>query len=151
MAGRGKQVLVVIDDADSTYHAAQKLSAELKGCRIILRKAANGAREYNPTDGGELINFQCSDLLGADVFFLGCEKPRPPSFLYLEQLLNHINLAGRFCGVFSAGSLGALNYLKGLLSPCDAVQGTPFRINLKDGEGQALKTWATEILSCKSK
>jgi hypothetical protein len=33
-----------------------------------------------------------------------------------------------------------------LLSHCDAVRGTPFRLNSHGGGGEALKTWATGIL-----
>jgi hypothetical protein len=127
-----KRVLVVIDDADSTYAAAGGISAALRGCSVTLKKA---------------LDLAGTDILAADAFFLGCETPHPVSFACLERLLCHINLAGRPCGAFSAGTVAALKYLSGLAAHCDAVRGMPFRVDPKDGE--ALKAWARETLTCK--
>jgi len=79
-----------------------------------------------------------TDLLPAEAFFLGCEEPDPPGFTVLAETLRHINLAGRPCGVFSAGSEGAWRYLAGLVRDCEAVL-CPWP--LQAGDPEDLKGW----------
>jgi hypothetical protein len=123
-----KHVLIVTDGADSTVRIAGQIAAELKKHDVVIRAASD---------------FAGTDLLPADVFFLGCEQPNPPSFAYLSELLRHINLAGRPCGVFSPDSARPVTYLTGLVRDCEAVLGEPFVA--KDG-AVGLKQWITSIL-----
>ena len=69
-------------------------------------------------------DFTGTDILPVHAFFLGCGEPEPPSFYYIEELMYHINLAGRFCGVFS-GNAKAVKYLSALVRPCEAAAGKP--------------------------
>jgi hypothetical protein len=123
-----KHVLIVTDGADSTVRIAEQIAAELKKHDVVIRKASD---------------FAGTDILPADVFFLGCEQPDPPSFAYLAELLRHINLAGRFCGVFSPNSAKSVTYLTRLVRDCEASLGEPFVA--KDGAA-GLKHWITGIL-----
>jgi flavodoxin len=122
-----KTVLIVTDGADSTAKVAEELAAVLEGNNVTVKAAPD---------------FAGTDLLPADVFFIGCEEPRPASFAYLGELLRHINLAGRPCGVFSPGSEKAAKYLAALLKDSDA--GLDPEPNLS---GKALKTWADRVMA----
>jgi hypothetical protein len=125
-----KTVLIVTDGADSSKKIAEAIAAELDGYNTVLRT-------------GEA--FAGTDLLPADFFFLGSETPNPPSFAYIADMLAHINLAGRSCGVFSSDGK-ALKYLKGLVKDCEAALGEP--LLAKDGAvgSAALKKWMRSIL-----
>jgi hypothetical protein len=123
-----KNVLIVTDGAASTMKAAEQIAAELSGSQVVIRTASE---------------FAGTDILPAEVFFLGCEAPNPPLFAYLEELLRHINLAGRRCGIFSPQSEKAANYLAGLVKDCEASVGEPF-VSPEDGAG--LKKWIKSIL-----
>jgi flavorubredoxin len=104
-----KTILIVSDGTESASKMAEAIAATLKGNKVTVKKAES---------------FTGTDLLPADSFFIGCEKPNPPSFSYLAELLRHINLAGRTCGVFASaapGSEKAVEYLSGLLKDCEAA------------------------------
>jgi hypothetical protein len=122
-----KTVLIVTDGADSTTKIANDLAAALKGHKVSVKTASG---------------FAGTDLLPADVFFIGCEAPGPASFSYLAELLRHINLAGRACGIFSSGTEKTVNYLSGLLGESEAaLNPEPFLAGLN------LKAWAETILA----
>jgi hypothetical protein len=123
-----KHVLIVTDGADSTVRIGERIAAELKKHDVVIRAASD---------------FAGTDLLPVDVFFLGCEQPDPPSFAYLSELLRHINLAGRSCGVFSPDSAKPVAYLTGLARDCEAALGDPFVA--KDGAA-GLKEWIKSFL-----
>jgi hypothetical protein len=125
-----KTVLIVTDEADSTKKIADAISDELGEFQTLARSAES---------------FAGTDLLPAYAFFLGCENPEPPSFAYIADMLKHINLAGRSCGVFSSGGK-ALRYLCGLVKDCEAVVAEPFLA--KDGVADAavLKKWVQTIV-----
>ncbi|MDR1278476.1 MAG: hypothetical protein LBK02_06970 [Treponema sp.] len=121
-----KNVLVVTDGAASTLELAEQMAGELKDCQVLVRMASD---------------FAGTDILPVEAFFLGCEQPEPPSFAYLAELLQHINLAGRPCGVFSPGSEKAVKYLAGLVHNCEAAAGEPFvAADNRAGLGQWLRT-----------
>jgi hypothetical protein len=122
-----KNVLIITDGAASTLEIAEQIAADLKDCQVLIRAASD---------------FGGTDILPAEVFFLGCEEPDPPSFAYLAELLRHINLAGRPCGVFSPGSARAAEYLAGLVGDCEAALGAPF-VAAEDKAG--LKQWVESI------
>jgi hypothetical protein len=123
-----KDALIVTDGAAATLKLAKQIAAELEGFNVLVRAAPD---------------FAGTDLLPATAFFLGCEAPEPPSFGYLAELLRHINLAGRSCGVFSPGSGEAAAYLAALVRDCEATAGEPF-VASKSGDG--LKQWVKSIL-----
>jgi hypothetical protein len=108
---------------------AEQIALELKKHNVVIRKASD---------------FTGTDILPADAFFLGCEQPNPPSFTYLSELLRHINLAGRRCGVFSPDSAEPVSYLSGLVRDCEAVLGEPF---VAKNQGAGLKQWVKSVFN----
>ena len=142
-----RKVLIVTDGSDGTGKMAAGIAAALKGNKVLVKSASE---------------FKGNDILPAEVFFLGCEKPNPDSFAYLADLLKHINLAGRPCGVFSPSSEKAVRYLAGLVHDSEAVlYPEPFTGSdnvPKVGEprsnrtsvgipGAAVKKWAQKVIS----
>jgi hypothetical protein len=101
-----KTVLIVVDGTEPVGKMADDIAAALKGNAVTIRAASE---------------FAGTDILPADVLFIGCQAPGPASFNYLSDLLRHINLAGRSCGVFSPRSEKAAAYLAGLLEDSEAA------------------------------
>jgi len=64
-------------------------------------------------------DFRGKEILPADLFFIGCEDPSPSSFAWLEEMLSHINLASRKCGIFSVKAK-SISYLNSILKDCEA-------------------------------
>jgi hypothetical protein len=85
---------------ESTQIMAQKIEETLPDCRVVNIQASG---------------FSGTEILPADICFFGCEKPHPPSFRYLENVLRHINLAGRSCGLFSSKPGESMDYLFGMV------------------------------------
>ena len=123
-----KTVLIITDGAEETVRMAAEISAALKGNKVSVKSASD---------------FLGNDILPAEAFFLGCKKPRPDSFAYLSDVLKHINLAGRPCGVFSPGSEKTANYLASLLKDCEAVLCREPLTN----SGAETKGWTEKVLS----
>ena len=128
-------MLIISDDDASVLEVARGISAavappSLEGYSVSARKADA---------------FYGTDMLPAHAFFIGCGSPSPLSFRYVEELLARVNLAGRPCGVF-ATTPKALDYLRGLVAPCEAVAGKP--LLAKGGAiGEAsLREWAKSVL-----
>ena len=88
--------------------------------------------------------FQGTDLLPADVFFIGCEDSSPASFAYLEELLTHINLASRKCGVFSIKPK-TNKYLLSLLKDCEAETWEPLLAENGEVKKTEIKTWLDNL------
>jgi hypothetical protein len=120
---------VVTDGTPQTHALAEQVGAELSACHVVIRQA---------------VDFAGTDILPADVFFLGCEAPEPSSFAYLSELLRHINLAGRPCGVFSPASDKAVKYLAGLVKDCDARLAEPYVAGGRTGAD--LKRWIKAVV-----
>ena len=125
-----KRVLIVTDGTDSIEAIAKSIKDALTGCKAEIR-------------AGE--SFAGTDLLPAQAFFVGCEKPNPASFEYLSQMLAHINLAGRPCGVFSTTN-NALKYLSGIVKDSDAALGEPLLAGDGNIKPAVLKKWLKGIL-----
>jgi hypothetical protein len=89
--------------------------------------------------------FSGVDLLPACAFFLGCEKPGPSSFSHLEAFLGHVNLAGRFCGIFSSNAK-ACKYLSSLVRDSEAAAGRPFLAKAGTADRDKLYHWIQGIL-----
>jgi hypothetical protein len=85
-----------------------------------------------------------TDLLAADIFFIGSKRAKPKSFLYLEDMLAHINLASRKCGVFSINEK-SLNYLRGILAASEANLTQPQIFSEEKIEKSVVKKWVTKI------
>jgi hypothetical protein len=123
-----KTVLIVTDGSEGAVKTAADIAAALKGNKVSVKSASE---------------FQGNDILPAEAFFLGCEKPAPDSFAYLEDLLKHINLAGRPCGVFSPASEEAAKYLAGLVHDSEAaLKAEP----LLSDFGADVKGWVQSVV-----
>jgi len=123
-----RNVLIVTDGSGETAKMAAEIVTALKGNNVEVKTA---------------FEFEGNDILPAQAFFLGCEKPKPDSFAYLTELLKHINLAGRPCGVFSPGSEKAAKYLAALVRDSGAAL-SPELFFAVSGD---VKTWAQNIVS----
>ena len=124
-----KNVLILTDESKGTAEMAAGIAAALKNNKVSIKSVSE---------------FKGNDILPADAFFLGCEKPNPESFAYVEDLFLHINLAGRPCGVFSPGGQNAAKYLTGLLRDSDAAINPKALIGSMENE---IKDWSQNIIS----
>jgi hypothetical protein len=88
-------------------------------------------------------DFAGTDILPAQIFFLGCNSPNPANFSYLEDMLSHINLVSRKCGIFSSDKK-SLEYLAGILKDCEADLGKPFLIT-NENDKPAIENWLKGI------
>ncbi|MDR3337731.1 MAG: hypothetical protein LBT16_11050 [Treponema sp.] len=123
-----KRVLIVTDNAKPARDLADSIAKAAPEGLVTIKSAAD---------------FSGSDILPADICFFGCVTPRPSSFSHVEEVLFHINLAGRPCGLFSPDSQEALDYLSGIVQDSElAVIAPPF---LSSSKGD-VKVWAKNIL-----
>jgi hypothetical protein len=123
-----KSVLILTDGAPGTEKIAADIAETLKGSKVVTKTASE---------------FAGNDILPADAFFLGCENPAPESFAYITDLLKHINLAGRTCGVFSPGTKKTTGYLAGLVKDCEAALNPEFLT----GTLPNVKNWAQNVIN----
>ena len=130
-----KKILVISDSSPPIQGLAGEISALCN----------NDAFPGYAVSTVEAENFTGDMLLPAHVFFIGCELPKPNSFIYIEDLFEHICLAGRPCGIFSTNAK-ALKYLAGLLRSSEASLGIPFLAQNKTHGNGALKKWVQGIL-----
>ena len=126
-----KVVLIITDGSGATAKMAEGVASALKGNEVSVKSASD---------------FKGNDILPAEAFFLGCEEPRPDSFAYLSDLLKHINLAGRPCGIFSPDSEKAAKYLAGLVRDSEAALNPELLIGAK-GSGSDISKWAKKVVS----
>ena len=124
-----KKALIITDGTEEIKAAAKKISGALDNFKVSIREAEK---------------FSGTDLLPAELFIIGCEKPDPASFAYLKEFLLHINLASRKCGVFSTKEK-TLKYLCGLVKDCEAALGEPLSVKdeLKKSD---IKKWLKGVL-----
>jgi hypothetical protein len=128
-----KNVLIITDGSEETVKIAAVISDALKDHKVTVKPAPE---------------FKGNDILPVDAFFLGCEKPEPESFAYLADLLKHINLAGRPCGVFSPGSAKAARYLSALVKDSEAaLNPEPLFLNGSDSSPINSGKWAEKVIS----
>jgi hypothetical protein len=92
--------------------------------------------------------FSATDLLPADAFILGCEMPKPPLFVYIEDLFEHINLAGRPCGIFSTNTR-SIKYLSNLVRASEAALKRPFLVKNNVPDNNKLQNWVQSIIGVK--
>jgi len=108
-----KKVLIITEPGESIDLTARLIKDSLKDYSVKICSAAE---------------FSGTDLLPAQIFFVGCNSPKPESFSYLEKMLSHINLVSRKCGIFSSDKK-SLDYLAGILKDCEAKIGEPLLVN----------------------
>jgi hypothetical protein len=125
-----KTVLIVIDGTDAVKRVSDEVSAALDGYQAVVRTAES---------------FAGTDLLPAHAFLLGCGTAKPASFSYIAELLSHINLSGRPCGVFSPDKK-ALHYLSGLVKDSGAVEGEPLLLEGEGADASQIQDWVQKIL-----
>jgi len=118
----------VTDGAPETEKMAADIAETLKDSKVLAKTASE---------------FAGNDILPADAFFLGCENSAPESFAYITDLLKHINLAGRLCGVFSPGSKKTAGYLANLVKDCEVALNP----ELLTGTSSGIKDWARNVIS----
>lgn len=122
-----KKILIITDEAESTLALVPQLVAAVDCAEVLCRRAS----EFNVTE-----------LLPADGYFFGCECPYPASFVSLERVLQHINLVGRLCGIFSPASEKAVEYLSRMVLASElALYPVPF---FADGT-ENISTWVQAI------
>ena len=118
-----KNVLIVTDDNESIDQIARSIQNALASFKVKVCRAEK---------------FVGTDLLPVETFFLGCDKPAPESFAYLEDMLARINLSSRKCGIFSTNA-ESLEYLRGLVKDCEVSLGEPFLFS--DDKDNSVKNW----------
>ena len=123
-----KTVLIVTDGAEKTVKMAKIIAGALKGNKVQIREACE---------------FVGTDLLPADVLFIGCEEPSLKSFDNLYEMLQHINLAGRTCGLFSP-SKKAGQYLKTMIKSSEAALNAELLSSEKSDE---ILEWTAKVIT----
>jgi hypothetical protein len=126
----GKKALIITDAAEIIQSPAKIISDTLTEFNVKICTAEN---------------FAGTDLLPADIFFLGCENPEHKSFAYLEDLFLHINLASRKCGIFSTNE-NALQYLRGIVKNSEADLGEPLLFTGNEEKKSIIENWLNKLL-----
>ena len=126
----GKKALIITDTADLIQSSAKIISDALTEFNVKICTAEN---------------FAGTDLLPSYIFFIGCENPEHKSFARLEDMLLHINLASRKCGIFSTNE-NALQYLSGILKDSEANLGEPLLLTENKERKSTIKTWLSKLL-----
>ena len=124
-----RSILIITDGTSKTKGMAEKIAGELSAHQVTIKDAQQ---------------FEGTDLLPADLVFIGCEKPDPASFVYLQEMLQHINLAGRSCGLFSSGASEAIDYLSQLVQDSEMILGSS-PLYLKDLGN--INSWVMELVN----
>jgi hypothetical protein len=125
-----KRALIVTDGAGPVTAVAEGIAGALAGlCRAELVTAAD---------------FSATRLLPAEICFFGCAAPDPPSFAHFAEVLGHINLAGRRCGLFAPPSGEAAGYLKELVR--DSEIAVHPRVMTEPAPGRdELRAWVRDV------
>jgi hypothetical protein len=121
-----KTALIVTDGTAGIQQMAESIAVALGNFAVTIVPA--GA-------------FSGTHILPADAVFLGAEAPKPPTFAYLDAVLQHINLVGRPCGVFSASG-SAVEYLRKMVHDSEMVL-CPDSFT---GEGD-VQAWAGKVIA----
>ncbi|MCL2478144.1 MAG: hypothetical protein FWF22_01485 [Treponema sp.] len=129
MVGDRRTVLIVTDGSKKVAIMAESIAGALQGKKVQIREASV---------------FNGTDLLAADIILIGCQKATPDSFDYLDELLQHVNLAGRSCGIFSPASKKAVQYLAGMLRSSEALLKAEPLLAENSGE---IHEWAARVAS----
>ena len=122
-----KSVLIVTDGTDKIAKTADNIAHALKGHKVLIKDASA---------------FKGTDLLQAEAFFIGCEVPSPQSFAFFDEMLQHINLADRNCGIFSS-SKKAAQYLAHMVKSSEAKL---YPESLDDENPSVISKWAAMVI-----
>ncbi|MDR1908962.1 MAG: hypothetical protein LBQ35_03510 [Spirochaetaceae bacterium] len=125
-----KRALIVSDGTGPAAALAENIVAALAGLyHTRLVRAAE---------------FSATDLLPAEVCFFGCTAPNPPSFAHFAEVLGHINLAGRRCGLFAPGSGETAGYLEALVRDSEIVVHPGIMTEPAPGR-EELRAWVQDV------
>ena len=105
----------------------------IQSVALLIKETIAGYK----TDIYPAQDFAGNELLAADLFFIGCEKASPVSFNFIEQMLSHINLASRKCGIFSVNEK-SIKYLLKILKDSEANVGVPFLAQVSDQDSNEI-------------
>ena len=130
-----RKILVITDGDPKIQNIAEKIALNIRnppfaGCLVTVKDA---------------VNFTGTDLLPASVFFIGCQEPKSSMFFYIKDLFDHINLAGRPCGIFSTNTK-TLKYLFKMVRPCEASAGKPLLAKNGEADSDVLNKWIHSII-----
>lgn len=126
-----KKALIITDGTQSIQSIAQLISGALTDFDVKICSADE---------------FEGTDLLPAQAFFIGCEDASPSSFTYLEDMLSHINLASRKCGIFSVKD-EPIKYLAKIIKDCEADTGEPLLTEEKKIAQPTVNKWVKQIIN----
>lgn len=125
-----KKALIITDGSKTIRSIALPIKEAFAGYKVKICPAKR---------------FDGTDLLAADIFFIGCKRQKPKSFAYLEEMLSHISLASRKCSVFSINEK-AINYLSTILKDSEADLKEPFLISEEKIGKAAVNKWLKKLL-----
>ena len=128
-----RKILIITDGSSPVQKLAEDIAA------IIGEVPGYAATVVNAEQ------FSGDNLLPVKTFFLGCGEPKPLSFLYIEALLKHINLAGRSCGIFSSNAK-AIKYLSSLVRDSETAVGKIILAKNAAADNKKLHKWIQDIL-----
>ena len=129
------KILIITDDTGTMRKMAQDIAG-------VFGKPPLENYRVSAVDAEK---FSATDLLPAAAFFIGCNEPDAFSYLYIEELFNHINLAGRPCSVFSANAQ-AIKYLSKLLHASEAAVYKPLQVTDGKTDEKVLTNWILNTL-----
>ena len=133
-----KQIAIITDNEEYSKNLAKTIASIING---IPAKGCSVSGYDVSILGAE--KFSATDILPASIFFIGCETPKPASFSYIDELFQHINFAGRSCGVFSSEHK-ALQYLEKIVSNTEAsITSLPVMGEKTETE---LKSWVQSVI-----
>jgi hypothetical protein len=124
-----KKALIITDGSRSVRTTALLIKQALVDYRVKICPAKK---------------FAGNDILPMDIFFIGCKKPKPKTFEYLSQLLAHINLASRKCGLFGLNEK-TVKYLTTIIADSEASYGEPLLIP-EDITQDTVNKWLKKIM-----
>ena len=124
-----KKALIITDGSRSARTTALLIKQSLADYRVKICPAKR---------------FMGNDLLPMDLFFIGCKKPKPKTFLYLSQLLAHINLASKKCGLFGLTEK-TIKYLTLICADSEVSYGEPLLAG-EDITQEAVNKWLKNVI-----
>jgi len=131
----GKKKALIITDGTKTIRAAA----------LLIKESLKESLDEYKVKICPAKRFSGTDLLGADIFFIGSKRHKPKSFVYLEEMLSHINLASRKCGIFSINEK-AINYHRAILNDCEASLSEPLIFSEEKIEKSIINKWVKKII-----
>jgi len=125
-----KKALIITDGSRAIRTTALLIKQSLDGYKVKIIPAKK---------------FAGNDLLPMDLFFIGCKKPKPKTFEYLAQLLAHINLASRKCGLFGVNEK-TLKYLTTIIADSEADYGEPLLAVPEEITQSTVNKWLNKLI-----